>query len=512
MKSAFERQMEEAVAIEKKAKEGEILNSKCEYNQTTLPRLITRIGDKETEMKEWEKELRKEKEAEEKMEERIRLLRKNRNKERLKTEKNTQPRKKRKTEESYISIRSVWGPPPPKAPNKNKNVAEDGEKESNFKKRKVETDRLTNIRRIEDKVYTGETIEDFEIEEKRDWDKVLKDHAEKLEKEAKEKAEKIKCKEIKEKSWELYRECKKFLEENEKNWEKLKIERETEEKRKWRLQIARKQQEDTRKRIKEKKLQEEITESLKKLPDKERKELLQEEKRKRNLEIAETKRNLWKLRAKEKKYEKNNAEIEQLDKVKGLEDKLEKIKNILSLLHEEELKRIQEKAEAQEKITKEWRKKVVEKERKENERKDRLKKQEMLSKRWGMLRWVTNYINENQEDWYLSRILQEEETRLELENFKKLKRFEKIEYLKKKWSEDAQNIEGGGPPMGAFPFQKSKAPSEDIQEGDPPLGKERGTLGVGTGPTPPQKVPDPPVFTKPDVILENENNHIAQIT
>ena len=72
MKSAFERQIEEAVTIERKAKEGEILNSKCEYNQTTLPRLITRIGDREAEIKEWEKEIRKEKEYEEKMEEKIR--------------------------------------------------------------------------------------------------------------------------------------------------------------------------------------------------------------------------------------------------------------------------------------------------------------------------------------------------------------------------------------------------------------------------------------------------------
>ena len=85
MKSAFERQIEEAVTIERKAKEGEILNSKCEYNQTTLPRLITRIGDREAEIKEWEKEIRKEKEYEEKMEEKIRIMRKDRNKERLKT-------------------------------------------------------------------------------------------------------------------------------------------------------------------------------------------------------------------------------------------------------------------------------------------------------------------------------------------------------------------------------------------------------------------------------------------
>ena len=30
-----------------------------------------------------------------------------------------------------------------------------------------------------------------------------------------------------------------------------------------------------------------------------------------------------------------------------------------------------------------------------------------------------------------------------------------------------------------------KAPSTNILEGDPPIGKERGALGVGTGPAPP---------------------------
>ena len=42
----------------------------------------------------------------------------------------------------------------------------------------------------------------------------------------------------------------------------------------------------------------------------------------------------------------------------------------------------------------------------------------------------------------------------------------------------------GGSPKGVVLFQK-KALSVPIQEGDPPLGKERGTHGVGTGPTPP---------------------------
>ena len=61
------------------------------------------------------------------------------------------------------------------------------------------------------------------------------------EEEAKEEAENIKCKEIKEKSREpFFRECKEFLEENEKNWEKLKITREN------------KQQENTRRKNKRK--------------------------------------------------------------------------------------------------------------------------------------------------------------------------------------------------------------------------------------------------------------------
>ena len=112
-----------------------------------------------------------------------------------------------------------------------------------------------------------------------------------------------------------------------------------------------------------------------------------------------------------------------------MEEKLEKIKNVLNQLREEEEIRNYEKKEYQEKNLKEWRKKVREKEKKENERKERLNRQEMLGKRWGMLRWITQYINENQEDWELASILKEEEARLELEKFKKMKRLEKEQKL-----------------------------------------------------------------------------------
>ena len=120
-----------------------------------------------------------------------------------------------------------------------KNVAEEKSEEPENKKRKVAEIKLTNARRIENKSYLGEVIEEAEIViDNRDWEKVLIDHREKLEKETRDREKKIERKEIKEKSWALYIECKRLLEENEKNWEKAKKERELEEKRKYRLEIA----------------------------------------------------------------------------------------------------------------------------------------------------------------------------------------------------------------------------------------------------------------------------------
>ena len=56
----------------------------------------------------------------------------------------------------------------------------------------------------------------------------------------------------------------------------------------------------------------------------------------------------------------------------------------------------------------------------------------------------------------------------------------------------AEGVEGGGSLFRAFLIPNKKLLSEINQEGDPPLGKERGALGVGTGPTPPPANPPPP--------------------
>ena len=176
-RSAFERQIDEAVSISKEAERGEILNSKSEYSQSSLPRLVTKISSKNEEYRELEKEIKIEKEKEDIIEMKIRNLRKEKNKARLITEKNHQPRKKQKLDETnYISIRNSWGPPPTSVPRK-KEAEEHIERNRNNKRRKVE--HLTNIRRIEDKIVEEEEITEFEVE-KVDWDKVLKDHKERL--------------------------------------------------------------------------------------------------------------------------------------------------------------------------------------------------------------------------------------------------------------------------------------------------------------------------------------------
>ena len=184
-------------------------------------------------------------------------------------------------------------------------------------------------------------------------------------------------------------------------------------------------------------------------------------------------------------------------------------------------------------------KKVKEKDKREKDKKERLEKQRLLGQRWAMKRWVTEFIRENEKNWELEKKEREKQNKSEIENWEKLKRKEKIKRLQEKWrkkddyqeqkeekiqSSENQNKEiwtwrkrereegendaelgGGGSPV-AFPIPK-KAPSSLKMEGDPPLGKERGALGVGTGPTPLPKRPFPPkdVIKRPKIVLEEQN-------
>ena len=132
----------------------------------------------------------------------------------------------------------------------------------------------------------GETITEFEIET-RDWEKVLKEDEDRIEKETLMRKKQLEKKEIKEKSWQLYRECKRFLEENDENWQKEKEKRDME-----RLQTSRIKQEKLRNKIKERKLEKDIEEGLRKIPPNLRKEMQETDERENRIEIIETKKNL----------------------------------------------------------------------------------------------------------------------------------------------------------------------------------------------------------------------------
>ena len=59
----------EAVTIQQVSSEKPILNSRSEWNQSVLPCLVTRLGNKEDELKKMEKELKEEKRIDDVIEE-----------------------------------------------------------------------------------------------------------------------------------------------------------------------------------------------------------------------------------------------------------------------------------------------------------------------------------------------------------------------------------------------------------------------------------------------------------
>ena len=139
-----------------------------------------------------------------------------------------------------------------------------------------------------------------------DWEQVLKEHKERVEKETSERIKRLKRQEEKRKSLALYTECKTFLESNEQNWEKRRYEREQEQRRKNRLLVAEKKHEELKERLKQMRLEEELNEKMNLLPEPEREKLITEENLERRKEIAETRKSLWKLRNKENKYKKSS--------------------------------------------------------------------------------------------------------------------------------------------------------------------------------------------------------------
>ena len=189
------------------------------------------------------------------------------------------------------------------------------EEQTNRPKKKIKTEGnvLTNIRRIE--LLWEKQQKTSKQKRKETWKKYLNTmHKEQIKKQKKE---------VKEKSWLLYREYKDFLEKNKKNWEKIEIEREIERKKRERLYRARDKQEKV-KENKRKDIAEKHKGNPKQITNQRKKTRYSQKSKERAIQNWQG--SFWKLRNKEKKYEKRDANVKKQEKIQEVKKNLRKLR------------------------------------------------------------------------------------------------------------------------------------------------------------------------------------------
>ena len=74
--------------------------------------------------------------------------------------------------------------------------------------------------------------------------------------------------------------------------------------------------------------------------------------------------------------------------------------------------------------------------RKKQESRERKEKKRMLEERWAMIRWLTAYLDQNQERWNQERIERDKNEKQRAADWHKMRRFEKIRVIKEKQEEN----------------------------------------------------------------------------
>ena len=407
-RSAFERQVGEAVLIQQERARHQIMNSRAEFSNCSLPRLQTRMG--ESDLKDLEKEINDERSMEEDFANKVRYLRRKRNGARL-TRGHEGDRKRQKTGQgTYISVREVWGAPDRTEAKKMK--ADD--KVSSVRSKKMKVECRDDLKHDNDE--QTEQIVEFDDESDDnpgcDWNTKLSEHLETLENDVKAVKEDTESEVEKKSAWELYELCKDYLEDNEKHWQQKKLLRMKEIKKKERLEEARIKKLEWKERY----LTKSLIQLKTKLPEDEDEKLLEKEEKDRRIELQRVKKSMYKLRHKEKLYNTNNEYLTRItkleDKIVAVRDILEKVKN-----EDEELVKI---CEAQEE-------KVTSKKEKEEAKK---KKDNILGERWGLMKWITVFIEENSERWAREKLEREKAAKDILAAWDRKTRLLKIKELK----------------------------------------------------------------------------------
>ena len=207
------------------------------------------------------------------------------------------------------------------------------------------------------------------------------EHRNRLEQEALERVNRYKKQAQKHESWELYRLCKKFLEQNNEKWNKRKEQDEIERSRIQRLEQARIKGISTR----QKKFEKEQNKKLEMLPTDILRQVEMEQAKEEKLELNMAKESLWKLRTTERKIE----QTKEITEIRKLEKRKETVTRVLEM----EKKKLMEQ-EKEIRTTKLKNNKSKKRNKEEN-----IEKLRKVGEIWTTYRWITEYIQENNEKW-----------------------------------------------------------------------------------------------------------------
>ena len=346
---------------------------------STIPRLTTKIGDNEYDEK---RKLEKieEKEQEEKVRKEIARRRKERCKLRNKEIhddddkiENTKNKRRRIDAEGCYKVVIQRNRAEKREDDEEKTEIEKEGKPAKGRKKRRKILNQGN----EYKILGGE-IKGAELAEKVDWEERRREILERLKKEEDERIEKVEKAQRLNRGWELNRLCREIIKENAKNWdereekqEKERIELEKKEKiekAKYKQKEYREKRETTRK----------ITDMMSSIPEVEAQKIEKEMRKKENLELNTMRKNIWrKWRGKSKVEERRTKIPKESEKLKAKLDEIEKMVEEYKSLKEERMEKMSRKQE-------EWRNKH---------------KMILVEDSWGMMRWLTQFIEENKYEW-----------------------------------------------------------------------------------------------------------------
>ena len=298
----------------------------------------------------------------------------------------------------------------------------------------IEEEKETNI---PEEVGTSHIVYgELEEVEVINWDEAFKQHLEESARLQQEIDERLEAQNKKKQSWELLRTCVDFIKTNEKIWKIEEEERLTVRQRKERLNKKNQLEKKFKETAKEKETTTKITKIWQRLPEHEKRHLLKEEEKRQRLEIREIKVNIWKKWRKESvKQRKENEERHKTNQEKWLET-LEETMQRLKREVEESKKARKMYEQRRENLLKENKRKQEEILRKKQETKERKEKKRMLEERWAMTRWLTSYIDENQEKWKTESEDRQKNEKKRAAEWHKMERFEKIRIVKEKLQEN----------------------------------------------------------------------------